>query len=145
MLDRQSLGSKASCSTSGIGFDRLPAMRSLLGVCLLAVVTAAGAKGEMTVKEYLSKMSSTHKDQVEIAKLYVRGLGDGISWANSAASAPAYCQPEKLVLGLNNYLSIIDREISFLSDRMTKSQIEPMLIGSILVTGLRETFPCPQR
>jgi hypothetical protein len=112
---------------------------------LLLFLCASQVRAEMKVKEYLSTISSSDTVKAATTKLYVRGLGEGIDWANSATVAPTYCPPEKLALGVDNYVSIINRRIKTLADKLTKSQLDESWIGQILMEGLQETFPCARK
>ena len=51
--------------------------------------------------------------------------------------------PEKLALGIENYIGIIDRQIKALSSSgLPPEQLEQTDIGLVLLAGLQATFPC---
>ena len=89
------------------------------------------------------------KDAVAViaTKLYVKGVSDGIVRANAfieiSGNSPLYCQPEKLALGIESYIGIIDRQIKALSSSgLPPEQLEQTDIGLVLLAGLQATFPC---
>jgi hypothetical protein len=99
------------------------------------------------VKQYKAEMMSDAT--ATLTKIYVQGLGDGITWANAAAQAEKksafFCQPDKLILGPQNYIDIIDQQIKERSTRMTAAKLDDSWIGVLLMMGLEETFPCKGR
>jgi hypothetical protein len=103
-------------------------MRIALAALYLFALNAGQVKAEMTVKRYRVGMRSKDANVVATAKMYVKGLGDGMSWVNAAADkytkAPIFCPPPNLGLGLENYVDIIDRQIKELSTRSTQAQID---------------------
>ena len=107
------------------------AMSFLLAVTL---ATAEHVSGEMTLKHY-KEFKPKELTRIEI---YVTGLGDAFSWANTYLEQRSFlfCQPSKLALGTKNYMRILDDEIQ------RKIYKEEHSIGLILLMGLKETFPC---
>jgi hypothetical protein len=110
---------------------------------------AAPLRAQWTVKFYRESIASQNKDIVRATTLYVKGLGDGMVWANSGAKiyskAPLFCEPDKLALAPDNYLSIIDQEISEMATKMAPKQLDQTALALVLFTGLRTTFPCGNR
>jgi hypothetical protein len=95
----------------------------LAALCFLAVVTQA--KAEITVKDYRARMMSD--DAARVMKTYIKGLGDGIGWANAQANsrkAPLFCQPRKLALDVENFVDIINRQIAAASTRLTEAKLD---------------------
>jgi hypothetical protein len=76
----------------------------------------------------------------KIHKVYISGAGAAFDWANVkmqvAGQKPLYCPPQELALNAENYISILDREIS----KYPASKQTP--IELILIDGLIGTFPC---
>jgi hypothetical protein len=115
---------------------------TLLSVVALAVVDL---KAEVTVKEYRTRMASRDSAVIAATRLYIKGVGEGIGWANNEPTTgrkPFYCPPEKLAVNLENYMDILNRQIKTLSMRLTQSQLEEAWIGLLLLKGLQEAFPC---
>jgi hypothetical protein len=122
-------------------------MRTLpAALSLLALGAIQGFAEDMNVKEYTTRMSSSNRAVTAEAQLYVRGLGEGISWANTenvVLKMPAlYCQPENLILTQENYIDVLNRQIE--AKRMTTkaATLDETPIGLLLTLGLREAFPC---
>lgn len=90
----------------------------------------------MTVKGY-----EAAKDEVA-TMVYIRGLGEGITWANTAATKKLFCTPAKLALGVDNFVDTLNRQIDNLKHSWPQSKLEEMPIGALLLRGLIETFPC---
>jgi hypothetical protein len=71
----------------------------------------------------------------------MHGIGRGLFWANAEADdsfkKKLYCAPQKLALGLDNYLRIVDDEI----DRVVYTPDMPVEL--VLLKGLQRVFPCP--
>jgi hypothetical protein len=84
-------------------------------------------------------------------EVYVRGLGDRISWAQALVAkrlyGPLYCVPNNLALGTENYVDILNRQISQELTRagqsgVPSSFVEQEYISVVLLRGLLDTFPC---
>ena len=121
-------------------------MRILLILGFLAV-SAVNVSADMTVKDY-KKSSSGDAVAILVMKSYVQGLGDGIGWANIAAThdkKPMYCAPQRLSLGLENFLDIINRQIDIQAKQLTQAELDDSLLGLMLMLGMVETFPCPAK
>jgi len=126
--------------------DKLPAMRILLAVCFLSL-GAPQAIAQLTVKEYQARMSPDDLNRVTMTKWYVKGLAEGMTWANINLtlrnSPPLFCLPDKLALGVDNFLDIIDRRVKQLKESGKKT--DDTEVGIILLGGLEDTFPCPAK
>jgi len=114
---------------------------------MCVVLGANQANAEVTVKEYRTAMARGR--EVDAMKVYVKGLGEGVGWANIRAkslSAPLYCAPPNFAVGLENFLDILDREIELeMKRKMPQAQLDGSMIGLLLVLGLQETFPCARK
>jgi hypothetical protein len=114
---------------------------------------------DLRVKEYkewkLAAISgavpNTDKRELE---LYVGGIGEGLEWANASLQSasraqtgrpPLYCQPPNLVVNVENYLSMVDRQIEKLAKTTTEEKLDKMFVGILLLDALENTFPCSSR
>jgi hypothetical protein len=89
-------------------------MRTLLATLWFLTMAAVQARAEVTVKEYKARMASSDAALVFATKYYVRGLGEGMVWANTSArlrQSPLFCSPHNLELTVENFIDIIDRQI----------------------------------
>ncbi len=81
------------------------------------------------------------KEQLNLLKLHINGVGQGISWSNSFVEnklkEKLYCSPQKISLNTGNFMAIIDKEID--TGRWKGDDHVEM----ILFFGLEKTFPCP--
>jgi hypothetical protein len=84
--------------------------------------------------------------------MYRKGLGDGYVWVNAQLRAAKrdmlYCQPEKLILGPDNYDQILESflhtpgiALSALTPMMFKS-VDDVPVGFALLQALIDAFPC---
>jgi len=87
----------------------------------------------------------------EIAKttttfqVYVAAVGEGYLWANADLilrnQKPLYCAPPQTEFGAELFKAILAKRI-----HEHRSEIKPdTSIGLILLDGLQESYPCPQR
>lgn len=90
---------------------------------------------------YVSTYQEWKESLPEQTRLYVSGVGEGIFWTNlfmgSIGDAPLYCQPERLALGAENYVYILEKELEERTDQDKDVPIEMTLLA-----GLIKTFPC---
>lgn len=105
---------------------------------------------QTTVKEYRTAKASSSIAEIIKLKWYIGGLGEGIFWANAELTkqhAPLFCEPEKLRLVADNYMDIIDGQITRLSQPhgATIAEIDSFATGLLLLKGLEETFPCKSK
>src|ERR1700732_5051732 len=115
----------------------MPGMRILLANLLLLTLGAFQAKAELTVKDYKAAIASAKPTLVDVTKIYVKGLGEGMGWANVAIGAKKlFCQPGKLALDMQNYIQILDREIAVLSEERTQAELNGYFVGMVLMKGL---------
>ena len=77
-------------------------------------------------------------------KAYINGVGIGMAQSNAMSfikfKVRNYCQPDKLKLGPENYIGIIDEELK--ANEKTLPSSFP--IETLLLMGLVNTFPCNQ-
>lgn len=110
-------------------------MKSLTLAVLVALVCKP-LSADMTLQTFNETKNK------EITKAYVTGLGIGIGWANGVMEDQygkrLYCQPGNLVLGVENYKSMIEQA----AKEAKATPDDPIEI--LLIRGLVETFPCKQ-
>jgi hypothetical protein len=74
---------------------------------------------------------------------YIMGVGAGFLWANTSlrheGRMPLYCPPEKRGVSFDQYMAILNRELT-LPDMRAVDPRTP--IELVLLSGLRRTFPC---
>ena len=102
-------------------------------------------RAELTVEAYKKNIGSKDPTQVALTRTYVLGLGEGIRTANVAVGINAprlFCPPEKLALGQENFLDILDQAIVDLSAHMNKADLASRDISVVLLRGMADTFPC---
>jgi hypothetical protein len=113
--------------------------RFICTIMILALIIIVG--GVSPARSVDFKDYEKIKDSKEF-KLYIKGVGEGISWANTALEARGskllFCQPNKLALGSKNYLDILRREIGENADVY---KIDTP-VEAILLRGIINTFPC---
>ena len=122
-------------------------MWSVIRILYLLTLIGTAAKAETTVKEYRSTISSKDQAKIAFTKLYVTGIAAGILAANARLDTLnqnlLYCPPESLVLNTDNYLDILEREITTLSKRgMPIAMLDDMPISFVILGSLQENFPC---
>lgn len=100
------------------------------------VSTLSMAGTEVNFKEY--KTINKTKE----FKLYLKGVGEGLEWANEELSARGskalYCKPQKEVMGVDEYTEILKREVTENEGELH----DDMPMGLILLNGLMKRFPC---
>ena len=117
-------------------------MKTLAMATLIAAVTTP-AYAQETRYENAQSFITEYKDGSNIyARLYIRGVGEGLSWYNSFVATagggkPAFCEPEKLGLVDGQYVAMMRQ---FLIKYPTTKTMPPPLV---LLYALKDTFPCP--
>ena len=116
---------------------------ALLG-CLLCSAARADA---LTLHQYLDMTQSSTKDEQALLNAYLVGLGEGFLWAeihlSNTHGIRLYCQPDSRVLTEKDYREILERQIHNAKNaQFLQEASERNIIGMLLLTGLRETFPC---
>ena len=80
-----------------------------------------------------------HGDNVQM-RLYIRGVGDGISIYNALlhtrGSGLAYCPPEKVGLVDAQYVAIMKEFMA----KFPKTRTSP--VSAVLIYSLQDAFPC---
>src|ERR1700721_4297940 len=82
-----------------------------LAALIAAMITPAHA--QVTSYENAGAFIAEYKDGSNIyARLYIRGVGEGLSWYNSLVDTehmgkPAYCEPEHLAIVVAQYVSLL--------------------------------------
>ncbi len=79
----------------------------------------------------------------ETRSIYIAGLGEGFSWANSAAVVDdfrLYCQPNKLALNGRMYVQILDDFVA--RKEKTEPDIKQQEVGLLMYMALLDVFPC---
>lgn len=104
-------------------------------VLLLFFINTAFALEAKTYEE-LKKTSR------EVLKIHINGVGEGYSWSNSILAKRGdkvfYCPPPKVALNAENYIDIIDAQVS----KMKSSGMVEIPVELILFFGLVDSFPC---
>ena len=111
----------------------------IVAFCLLATVQL---RADMKVKDYKRILASSDQGGIAFTKMFVNGLGDGISTANTMTGNRLFCPPDNLGLVLGNYTDILEKQIAEIDKDDAKYEEIP--IGILLIRGLAETFPCPK-
>jgi len=96
--------------------------------------------GGPTVEGYLKTKGYPQAD------IFLVGLADGYTWANSALEknnqTPLFCAPYNLDLKEVNFKKLIDNKIKeYVTEKKTFKKTDPV-IGLLLLLGLQEMFPC---
>ncbi len=116
-------------------------------LALLMFFAASSADATPTKKFYLENKDRSDTMMKERLKLYIDGMGEGISWANNLIKQlygkKLYCQPENLALNADNYLDILDRQLKKEQKRIKSlGWKDKTVLALFLLDGLQETFPC---
>jgi hypothetical protein len=103
-------------------------VRSVVAASLLAM--SAPARAEMTVGQVL--------DGSDVSRLFLHGITDGITWANTALinRDPLFCEPAKLGLTADQEFNILKQFMKTHSEHMDAPA------GLMMLLALREVFPC---
>ena len=90
---------------------------------------------------------SSAKEEQALLNACLVGLGEGFVWAeihlSNAHGIHLYCQPDNRALTEKDYREILERQIHNAKNaQFLQEASERDIIGMLLLTGLRETFPC---
>jgi hypothetical protein len=119
-------------------------MKKRIVIVLVLVTTLVWTQsglGETTVKDYLD-----NRDK-EPMQMYVRGLAEGIlsfqAVSEIAKHGRLICPPD-LSLNMENFLSILDKQIAVMkTDKTyTSKALEGFSLPTVMFSGLILTFPC---
>jgi len=109
-------------------------MRRIILLTLL-VVLSRSAVAEIPLSAYPEVKNS------ENFKIYIVGVGIGLSWANTRLRGrqqpQLYCAPKQSALGADDYLNILQEEIERGPVTIPEAPVELYLMN-----GLIRTFPC---
>lgn len=122
-------------------------MRTALIALFLSLLGTVVADAQMmSIAFYRETISSKEPIEVQLTKMYIRGLGEGMSWADSRQERDShkfmFCPPDKLDLTVEIYLNILNRQIEQRLKMQSKEDVDKLLVGVVLLTGLQDTFPC---
>jgi len=112
------------------------------------LLSAIQLKAEITVKTYKARMAGNDLVLIEGTKYYIRGLGEGMEWANTSpmmAKKRLFCSPPNLGLSEQNFIDILNKEIEVASARYSQKEFDELFIGMLLIAGLEKTFPCTSK
>jgi hypothetical protein len=110
---------------------------------VLAGIVPCCCHAELSVKQYMGEKNQ----YIQSAnKMYVVGIGDGLSWANTELKSQGlpylYCVPTKLPLDGNTYLHILDLQIQEMRKWAEWPEIKEWPVPMLLLKALKQTFPC---
>ncbi len=113
--------------------------RSIAIVAVIVMLSSLSAYADATVEEYEAELKGD-----ETFAIYMNGLSQGMGWANVAArercGEALYCVPEKMVLGTEDFVRILD---DYIQHRRKTGTLKPSdRIGPLLLSGLQRAFPC---
>jgi len=123
-------------------------MKTVLVVaCILLAASRADA---LSLKDYLAMRKSADRATQQTLTLYIHGVEQGVSWANTRFKArygvSLYCPPAHLVLNPENYMRLIDASIDNPQYAVLVTQhAEEPILGLLLLRELEATFPCEQK
>lgn len=114
----------------------------------LLAIFATLASAQIDVKMYRQAFSRGGSEQRTL-RIYLGGAGEALGTANgklmSKRQPLLYCAPETLTLNVDNLVSIIDNWIKKMSNGTTSEELDKLPVVSVLLEGLMDTFPCPQK
>lgn len=93
--------------------------------------------------EKINKSSKVVLNQEALISLIVEGIGNGILTANMELKSQIFCPPLDMAINRDNYVRIMDDEILRLKEK--KSDLSDLPLSIVLLWGLIETFPCPNK
>ena len=113
------------------------------GLCVSAEPSVENdTRAVLSLKWY--REQKTNPAAINIIGLYLKGVGEGLGWANAELKVgrrqqPLFCVPAKLGLRGDNLVDILEQEIERSPTWRDDSQL-----AFILLRGLMNTFPCPK-
>ena len=121
-------------------------MRSLKMILLLALLSGSAPASAMTYENYKGLKNIAVEGTVEAVTLTVylavvaKTYRDMNLSLKKKGKTPLYCQPETLSLNQDTVTDIIETK----AERTTQkgAKINTASISTMLLEGLRETFPC---
>lgn len=111
------------------------------GFCaLVALGFGSDARAEMSVAEYQRATASGTVPAT--TKLYILGLGDGLTWASALqvahGASPPFCPPSNVAMEVDDYVLLLNREIG----RYPAAFSKDAMVGMFLARALRRAYPC---
>ena len=107
----------------------------------IAMLTACQSSFSMDASAYLEANNPARK---QVVAMYVAGVGQGFFWANEEAKNTAkvalYCPPNTMALNPQNYVALLDQQLTFYKD--TSRFKDTMPIELVLLRALQDNFPC---
>ena len=121
-------------------------MRTLVFGLLFVCLCRSELGADMSVADYQKNMRSNDRGKVEVTKVYIFGLGEGIRVANVMlvlkGDNPLFCSPPKLVFVTENFINILDQAIKEASQQLSPVELSETEVSVILAKGLMDSFPC---
>jgi hypothetical protein len=105
---------------------------------------STAAMAEMNVSDLLRLYDAGNAGERRLIAHSVSQMEDGMSWVNSYLKShrkdgEVYCIPEKLALTGDQVIEMLRRKVKELPG------LSDIPYGGVMLTVLRETFPCPQQ
>jgi len=108
----------------------------------LAASTCAGLAATTPKPMSADQAIAEYKKGNEGIKIFIKGILDGIEWANADISngggKKLYCQPPTIALTLEQDFDIMKR---FIESHLDMGEYP---VGMIVEISLKDTFPCPK-
>jgi hypothetical protein len=110
---------------------------SIVAIGLLGCILLSGrADGWMSVQKY-RELTATGRLDVQF---YLMGVANGFAWMNAELHTKkkpqVFCAPDDLAMGVEDYVQLLDQELTRHS-WSAETSIEPLLLR-----GLQRRFPC---
>ncbi len=112
----------------------------ILAISVLLFLGSPAVKADFKYSYVIEKIESSNQLDRLLYKQYIYGLGEGITWMDAKMKTDLgiryYCPPQNIALNEENYLDIAK---SFVK---ANPYAEQSPFGWLLITALKETFPC---
>ena len=121
-------------------------MRSLKMLLLLALLLGSAPASAMTYENYKWLKNIATEGTVEAVTLtvYLAVLASTYKDTNfnlkKKGKSPLYCQPEKVSLNQDSVTDILEARAE--KTKQNGAQVKTASVSTLLLEGLRETFPC---
>lgn len=106
---------------------------------VLAALSMNGARATS-----IDNFEMLRKSNPQLAEAYMLGVGNGLSWANSAleqrSDTPLFCPPSDVRFTYRDYIEISEQQLSAL--KRSNMIVPGMPIDFVLYLGLAEKYPC---
>lgn len=128
-------------ATHGGGF-----MRSAIKILVIALLFGSVPASAMTYEGYTKLKNSTNESTIEAVTLtvYLAVLASTYKDTNinlkKKGKSPLYCQPEKVSLNQDSVTDILETRAE--KTKQNGVQVKTASVSTLLLEGLRETFPC---